>query len=221
MSDPEFQYFFDPLCGWCYASAPALAGLVEAYGGRVEMMPVGLFAEPRPIATIAEHAWRNDRRIGELTGQRFTEAYHRNVLQAPGGIFTSAPLTTALVALGELDASLEQPFLSAAQSARYVDGRDTSRIDEVARVAEWVALRHGLAFDPPSFAVRLQHDEALRERAQKRMAYARGAMASLPGRGVPRLLVRLENASHTVDGELLYAGKDRLLAAIRRLGARN
>jgi protein-disulfide isomerase-like protein with CxxC motif len=23
----QFHYFFDPLCGWCYASAPALAAI--------------------------------------------------------------------------------------------------------------------------------------------------------------------------------------------------
>lgn len=26
MNPFRLQYFFDPLCGWCYASAPALAG---------------------------------------------------------------------------------------------------------------------------------------------------------------------------------------------------
>ena len=27
MNALKLYYFFDPLCGWCYASAPALAGL--------------------------------------------------------------------------------------------------------------------------------------------------------------------------------------------------
>lgn len=217
MPNLEFQYFFDPLCGWCYASAHALAGLVEAYGERVELMPVGLFAAPRPMTSMADHAWRNDQRISELTGQNFTDAYHRNVLLAPGGVFTSTPLTNALVALGELNASLEALFLHSAQVARYIDGRDTSRIDEVARVAESVAIRKGFAFDQASFADRLQTDAALRERAEKRVAAARVAMQSLPGRGVPQLLVRLGNDLHTIDGQVLYAGKDALLTAIRRL----
>lgn len=34
MSDPEIQldYFYDPFCGWCYASAPALKALGERTG---------------------------------------------------------------------------------------------------------------------------------------------------------------------------------------------
>jgi putative protein-disulfide isomerase len=55
---------------------------------------------------MAAHAWRDDQRIGGLTGQHFSEAYHRNVLQAPDGVFTSGPLTLVLAALGEIGPGL-------------------------------------------------------------------------------------------------------------------
>lgn len=217
MSDLEFRYYFDPLCGWCYASAPALAALAERHGDKLRMMPVGLFVEPRPISAMADHAWRNDQRISQLTGQRFSEEYHRKVLQAPDGVFTSKALTLALAALGEIAPSLEARFLHAAQVARYVEGRDTSRVDEVVRIAATVANEAAVAFDADAFADRLQNDKALAERVEARMAAARAEMKSLPGSGVPQLLVAVGDKAHAVSGQPLYAGGDALLATVEQL----
>ena len=217
MSNPEFRYFFDPLCGWCYASATALAGLVEHYGSGLRMMPTGLFVQPRPVTVMADHAWRNDQRISGLTGQPFSEAYHRNVLLAPDGVFTSGPLTLALSALGEIDAALEPRFLHAAQIARYVDGRDTSRIEKVIPVAQKVAIELGVVFEADAFADKIQNDTAFADRVEKRMAAARFEMQSLPGSGVPQLHVRVRGKAHSIDVQTLYAGKDAVLAAVNQL----
>lgn len=216
MTQPELLYFFDPLCGWCYASAPALAGLVEEYGDQVRLMPVGLFDPPRPIEAIADHAWRNDQRIAEMTGQPVTEAYHRNVLQVPDGVFTSAPLTLALCVLGEHDRRLEPRFLHAAQVARYMEGRDTSRSEEVVRVAVSVAAEHGVALDPATLLDQLNGDEALKARAADRMTAARTEMQFLAGSGVPQLLVRRDGRATTLNGSDLYGGKQRLLDALQQ-----
>ncbi|WP_407523899.1 protein-disulfide isomerase [Methylobacterium oryzisoli] len=217
MHDLECRYLFDPLCGWCYASAPALAGLAERYGDRLRMLPVGLFVQPRPVGAIADHAWRNDQRIAALTGQPFSEAYHRDVLLAPDGVFTSGPLTLALAALGEADAALEPRVLHAAQIARYVDGRDTSRVEEVVRVAVAVAGEAGLRLDPDGLADRLRSDAGLAERVAARVRAAQAALQGLPGRGVPQLLVRVGATTHVIDGQTLYAGRDATLAVIARL----
>jgi len=60
----------DPFCGWCYASAPALKAVAERFPAALTMRPSGLFAGARPIASIADHSWRNAKRIAELTGQQ-------------------------------------------------------------------------------------------------------------------------------------------------------
>lgn len=213
----ELQYFFDPLCGWCYASAPALAGLAERYSVALRMMPVGLFMQPRPIAGIADYAWQNDQRILSLTGQRFTEVYREQVLLAADGVFDSTPLTRALTALGEQDATLEPLLLHAAQLARYVDGVDTSQAEAVARIAEDVAQSAGLSLDATEFAARLRDDRALAETTARRVALAQQAMQTLPSGGVPQLLARVDGVPHVITGQQLYGGPQQLLEHLQAL----
>lgn len=218
MHNLELQYFFDPLCGWCYASAPALAGLAERHGAALRMMPVGLFMQPRPIASIADHAWQNDQRIATLTGQRFSEAYREQVLLAADGVFDSTPLTRALTALGEQDAALEPQLLHVAQLARYVDGVDTSQAEAVARIAVNVAQSTGLSLDATEFAARLGDDDrALAEATARRVALAQQAMQALPSGGVPQLLVTVDGVSEVIAGQHLYAGPQRLLEHLQAL----
>lgn len=218
----ELYYFFDPFCGWCYASAPALAAIDGTYPGALRMMPSGLFADnnAHPIAAMADHAWRNDTRISELTGQRFTEAYRDAVLLKPNGVFDSGPATRALVAIGEMSLGLEPKFLHAIQIARYVDARDTALPNELASVAQEVAGKVGLSLDPTAFALRLTDDKALAARTSTRIADTQALMARLPGRGVPQLLVAIGGRGEVASGATLYSGADHVLHAIAEIGAR-
>ncbi|MDF0698707.1 protein-disulfide isomerase [Rhizobium sp. MC63] len=215
----ELQYFFDPFCGWCYASAPALAGLADQFSDRLRMLPSGLFVGGRPISSIADHAWRNDQRIQALTGQRFSREYHQNVLLAPNGIFDSGPATFALTALGEHAATLEPRFLHAIQIARYVEGRDTSNVHEVATVAVQVAAVHGIDLTAEIFAERLRNDPDLRARALERVEDAQRRMDMLGIRGVPQLVALINGQAHVLSSEALYQGPARLVAALDELSA--
>ena len=216
MPEIEFRYFFDPLCGWCYASAPALAGIEQRFGGWLTMLPTGLFFEPRPVTAIADHAWRNDQRISALTKQHFSQRYHDNVLHAPDGVFTSGPLTVALAILGELDASLEPRFLHAAQLARYVEGKDTSRIEEVVKVAQTVAIANDTPLNEVVFAERLRSDATLLNRVNARMAAARSELQAFAS-GVPQLVVRMGDVVHVLEAEDLYGGKNGILTTLERV----
>ncbi|ARO23162.1 protein-disulfide isomerase [Rhizobium sp. S9] len=218
-TDIELQYFFDPFCGWCYASAPALAGLADRFPDRLRMLPSGLFVGARPISSISDHAWRNDQRIEVLTGQRFSKEYHQNVLLAPNGVFDSGPATLALTALGEHATHLEPRFLHAVQIARYVDGRDTSNVQEVATVAVQVAAGHGVELSAEIFAEKLRNDPALSERTLERMEETQRRMNILGIRGVPQLVARINGHAHVLSGEVLYQGPAHLVAALDELCA--
>lgn len=213
----ELQYFFDPLCGWCYASALALEGLAKTFQAQLRMMPSGLFFGSRPVSSMADHAWRNDQRIQSLTGQKFSEDYHQKVLLAPNGVFTSAPATLALQLLGELDAKLEPAFLPAVQIARYVDGHETSGEEEVAKVAVAVAAEHGFELTVEDVIDRFRNDTALRERTLERMETSQARMNELGIRDVPQLIAVIDGKPTDLNGEILYHGPERLLAAIEDL----
>ena len=81
----QMIYLFDPLCGWCYGATPALEKIAKLEDIIIEMAPTGLFAGQgaRPMDDrFAAFAWQNDQRIGQLTGQVFSQAYRDQVLAA-------------------------------------------------------------------------------------------------------------------------------------------
>lgn len=210
------EYFFDPFCGWCYASASALESIAETHPDALVMQPSGLFAGDgaRPMRTIADHAWRNDRRIGELTGQVFTTAYRDQILQNPDGLFDSIHATRAMVALGKLAPKLEPALLHALQTARYVDAQDTTRAKVVAHIAAVLAKDYGFQIHADAFAERLTSDQDLTTHTAQRINATRERMLCLPGSGVPQLLVTVGGHSEVVQGADLYGGSAVVLQAI-------
>ncbi|RFC63539.1 DsbA family protein [Fulvimarina endophytica] len=218
----HLDYFFDPLCGWCYASAPALSGLAKAYPDALAMRPSGLFSNggTQPMSTMADHAWRNDTRIAELTGQRFTEDYRDHVLRDPEALFDSTHATRAIVALGAIDTRLEPVLLHALQTARYVEARDTAKPDIVAAVAAQVARSHGHGLDEASLADRLVRDGELAKRTDGRVRETLMHMRALSCSGVPQLLVSVGDHREMVQGADLYGGADAATKAVERIAAR-
>ncbi|WP_373355582.1 DsbA family protein [Pseudoroseicyclus sp. CXY001] len=210
----ELTYFFDPLCGWCYAAAPALQRIAETSGDRLRLMPTGLFVEPRPVAAIADHAQRNDTHIQKLTGQPFTQAYHQGVMRAAGGVFSSGALTRAVVALGRIDPRLEPPFLHDAQTARYVGGQDTSRADVVAAIAGEVARAAGYDLSDAALRDQIEADPTIDAETDRRITESRKAMTTLGIQGIPQLVVTNESGARVIDSQILYAGGDAVLAAL-------
>jgi putative protein-disulfide isomerase len=218
----KLEYFYDPFCGWCYASAPALAALAETYPDELLMRPSGLFANggSLPISEMAEHAWRNDTRIADLTGQTVTLEYRERILQNPDGLLDSTYATRAIVALGEVDAPLEQKLLHALQTARYVDAKDTARAEVVAAVAAEVARSQGHAIDKTAFEDRLRNDEVLAADTADRMQKTVSRMRTLPSSGVPQLLVSVGDHREVVQGHDLYGGAEIVVEAVTGVAAR-
>ncbi|WP_323120247.1 DsbA family protein [Burkholderia alba] len=219
MNTLKLQYFFDPLCGWCYAAAPALAGLAEAYPHALELMPSGLFAGEGARDLTPEwgdYAWRNDQRIEQLTGQRFTAAYRSALLQRDGVRFDSGPATLALTAIRALDAALERPLLQALQVSRYVEGLDTARPEVLGRIAARVAAEAGRTVDADEVAGRIAHDPALAAATDARVVDTRRRMQQLGTSGVPQLLLTFDDRGYVLQGANLYSGPQTLIAAVEQ-----
>lgn len=216
MQSARLKYIFDPLCGWCYASAPALQILSEKYPDALELMPSGLFSDAGARVMTpawAHHAWSNDQRIEAMTGQPFSAAYQRNILQSPGMHFDSGVMNRALTAIRALDPRLEPRVLRRLQSARYVDGLDTSNAAVVA--AE--CARHITGLDAVEFAGRLEKDAELARQTDLRIGAAQDLMRRAGVNGVPVLLLQSGEGEYIVNGATLYGDGTALLAGIARL----
>lgn len=138
------NYLYDPLCGWCYGATPAVSAALADPGVTVHLLPTGLFAGAGARAMdddFASYAWSNDMRIGQLTGQSFTEPYRRKVLADRRQRFDSGPATMALTAVHLTAPTREFDALKAVQHARYVDGGDVTSLDTLGRLLEALDLR--------------------------------------------------------------------------------
>lgn len=198
-------YLFDPLCGWCYAVAPAVAKLAETE----DVLPfaTGLFAENgrQMNEAFAEHAWRNDQRIAQLTGQPFTESYRQNLLKS-GVTFDSQALTDALFSVQQQKPSAFFPALAALQKARYVDGRDTSDT----AVVKAILAENALA----EVADHLQSAE--------HWIYEGQAIAQQFGvQGVPALFVETEQGWVNMPNSLLYQDVSNIAQNLKAFSAQN
>ena len=209
-------YLFDPLCGWCYAAAPALKFLQAQEGVEVVLAPTGLFAGAgaRPMdAQFAAYAWANDQRIQQLTGQSFTQAYRDQILGAEGGRFDSGPATLALTAVAQTAPERELDALHALQHARYVDGRDNTDSAVIAEVLRALGLQQAatLALSP---------DTALQRATAERTATAQAMLRAVGARGVPQLVVTGQGgALRLLGGDALLGPREQLLALVRGAAA--
>jgi putative protein-disulfide isomerase len=203
---PRLLYLFDPLCGWCYGAAPALAALREP---DVELLPTGLFSGPgarRIDAAFALHARSHDQRVAEQTGQRFTEAYRRTSL-AIGAGFDSGAANAALTAVHLTAPEREPEALRAIQQARFVEGRDiTSPSDLAALLAELglVDAARRLATDDPELTA------ATLARTRRGAAW----MRRLGAQGVPSLAIPEGDTGRLLPNRLLLAPPADLRAAL-------
>ncbi len=209
-------YLFDPLCGWCYAAAPALNFLQAQEGVEVVLAPTGLFAGAgaRPMdAQFAAYAWANDQRIQQLTGQPFTQAYRDQILGAEGGRFDSGPATLALTAVAQTAPERELDALHALQHARYVDGRNNTDPAVIAEVLHALGLQQAAT-------LALAPDTALQRATADRTATAQAMLRAVGARGVPQLVTTGQGgALRLLGGDALLGPREQLLALVRAAAA--
>ena len=220
MNALKLYYFFDPLCGWCYASAPALAELAEAFPDALTLMPSGLFSEEnaRDISPEwAAYAWRNDQRIEQITGQQFSTAYYNHVLHGDNLRFDSGPATRAMTLIRTIEPALEHEFLAAAQQARYIQGLDTANPQVLALVAETIAAKKGIELPAGQFSAQIADDQQLATTTKERTTLTQQFMQRLNISGVPLLLVSINGQEFLLHGADLYNGPSKLINSIKQI----
>lgn len=175
----KIKLFMDPLCGWCYAAAPEVKKLAET--AAIELIPTGLFSQAGRTVTpeFARHAWSNDQRIAQLTGQVFSDSYRDNLLQE-GMPFNSFPIVLALTWVQQQAPEQELNAYHAIQTARYVDGRDNTQLPVLANILANLPL----ALSEAEILQALQ-DEALVQQTEQRLAAGQAEARQFAVQGVP------------------------------------
>ena len=192
-------YLFDPLCGWCYGASPALASIVESTGVGLELLPTGLFAGhgARPMG-MASHAWTNDQRIEELTGQIFSLTYRDQVLCNFHQPMDSTAATLALTAVAQTQPQRELEALQRIQRARYVDGCNITELHTLGELLRGLGLCDA--------AERLQAaTPELHAATNQRIDQACTLMNALSARGVPGFVIQDEGEQRLLPSSMLFS----------------
>jgi putative protein-disulfide isomerase len=205
------HYLFDPLCGWCYGSTPAVAALAAEAEIRIEPLPTGLFSGEgaRPMDEgFADYAWSNDQRIERLTGQPFTSLYRTQVLGDRVRLFDSGPATVALTAVSLTEPASELEALRAIQTARYVEGRDITDLRTLVDVLKQLDLSDAAAQLERRPSTLLAANRARTTRAS-------AWMRELGARGVPTFILGSGPARTLLNAGAIYANPGALLEQLR------
>ncbi|KAF7600231.1 MAG: protein-disulfide isomerase [Candidatus Dactylopiibacterium carminicum] len=136
------HYIYDPLCGWCYAAAPLIDAAHGVEGLKLALHAGGMLAGANRRAITPQ--WRDyvmphDRRIAQLSGQPFGEAYFEGLLRDTTAVMDSAPPATAILAAEAL-AGRGLEMLHALQHTHYVEGRRIAEREVINALAQQLGL---------------------------------------------------------------------------------
>ncbi|AOZ52746.1 DsbA family protein [Chromobacterium vaccinii] len=178
----KLHYFYDPLCGWCYGASPLLQAAAALPGVSVEMHAGGMIDEEEGRAITPD--WRayvmpHDKRIAQMSGQPFGDAYYDGLLNDIGAPLASNPPIAAVLAAPRLGIA-PLAMLARIQRAHYLEGR---RIAEFAVLSE---LAVELGTDAASFQAAWQ---SAREEAETHIDDTRRQMGRLGLRGFPSVVL--------------------------------
>lgn len=189
---PTLHYIHDPLCGWCYAAAPlvetarSIPGLAtEAHGGG---MLSGANAR-RIDARWRDYVMPHDRRIAQISGQPFGDAYYEGLLRDTTALMDSTPPIAAVLAADELaDRGLD--LLHRLQRAHYVEGRRIADADTLRDLAADIGL------DGDAFAATMRQLEG--EPVARHIEESRRLLSAVGGHGFPTFVLELPEQGWTV-----------------------
>ncbi len=150
-------YFGDPMCSWCYGFEPVLSALADHFG---ERLPIGLvMGGLRPGTERALTLMEKDEirkhwdHVHEASGQIFDYSF----FDRGRFVYDTEPACRAVVVYRRSYPNNAQAYFAALQHAFYADGRDTTKADVLAELAD----REGL--DGASFLAQFESDEARQE----------------------------------------------------------
>ncbi len=134
-------YVADAMCSWCYGFARTLDALLadprEARPLQLALVMGGLrpYTEEPLSAARAEEIWGHWHHVHEATGQPFAAAPH-TALHEPGFVYDTEPAARATVTVRKHWPQHTWLYFRAVQEAFYAEGRNVTRPEVLADIAE-------------------------------------------------------------------------------------
>lgn len=203
MTDAILHYYYDPLCGWCYAAAPLVAAAAEV-GIDIALHGGGLWDKPQPYPQgMVSRIREMETRIAYQTGQPYGEAYTNGLLVDPATILHSRPPTSAILAAGAIDKDRSLPMLRALQMAHFVEGR------RIVEPQVLTAVARGIGLDELAFDRAVEHVPADDHIAETRQRMQLGRAS-----GFPTFVLERDGRTITIDHSRYYGRPDAFARAV-------
>jgi putative protein-disulfide isomerase len=153
VSTAVLRYIYDPLCGWCYAAAPLVEAARSIPGLSIALHAGGMMsgANRRRIdARWRDYVVPHDRRIAQVSGQPFGDAYFDGLLSDTSAVMDSTPPIAAILA-AQRSSGRGLDMLHRLQRAHYVEGRRVADAPVLSELAADIGL------DRVTFNAAMQH----------------------------------------------------------------
>ena len=140
MAAPHLIYFSDPMCSWCYGFSPVIEDIRRTFGHALPIRVVMGGLRPGTETPMTEEAkleiadhWTH---VREATGLPFDGSG----MARPGFAYDTDPAARAVVVARRDGEEMAAAFLTRTQRAFYAEGRDVTRPEVLADLAEEMGL---------------------------------------------------------------------------------
>nr|WP_240349807.1 DsbA family protein [Pectobacterium versatile] len=195
------HYIYDPLCGWCYGAAPLALAAQEIDGLDLILHGGGMMTGSNSRTITPEwhdYVIPHDRRIAQMTGQTFGEAYYEGLLRDTSVVLDSAPPTAAVLA-AEAMADKGMAMLHQIERAHYVSGLKIADAAVLRQCAEAIGL------DGETFSTEFTIIQA--ETLSKHISASRELLAKVRGQGFPTFALEDANGNFQQIPAANYLGQ--------------
>ncbi|OPX55717.1 putative protein-disulfide isomerase [Oceanospirillum multiglobuliferum] len=216
MAQVQIAYIMDPLCGWCYAAAPIIDQMRNAFGDQIQWQVYvgGLMPESRVLGPrFREHILSACQRIEQLTGQPFGDGF-KALIQQPDSALDSRPAALAireLILQGDMNKTLD--LIKRLQHQHYVEGFTLTEPEVLLGAAE------GLLDDPQSLAALLAQPENWSAETESLFFQGHNMLTAAEGQGYPTLAIKYRGRYQKLPHEQFYQQPEQLIAQLTPLVA--
>jgi len=143
----KMYYFTDPMCSWCYGFSPVIKKVKENYPGiDLEIISGGFSPGSTQVVDqeykdFLEFHWNN---VTARSGQYFD---HSMKFISDSFRYDTEPSSRALAVVKKLAPNEDFQYLSLMQKAFYVEGKDITNANVLAKLAEEVGVEQHVFFE--------------------------------------------------------------------------